>query len=136
MTTRRSFEVTGLRHLNPIPMGSIIGNLMMTSGIFGMDPDTRRTPDDVEGQCRLMFENIRRVMTAAGGSPDDIIKIVVWAKDRSFKDAVNTEWLTMFPDEHSRPARHTMMYDGFTGNVLVQCELTAVLGTQGSGRRA
>jgi enamine deaminase RidA (YjgF/YER057c/UK114 family) len=136
VTTRRSFEVTGLRHLNPIPMGSIIGNLMMTSGIFGMDPDTRRTPDDVEGQCRLMFENIRRVMTAAGGSPDDIIKIVVWAKDRSFKDAVNTEWLTMFPDEHSRPARHTMMYDGFTGNVLVQCELTAVLGTQGSGRRA
>lgn len=136
MTTRHSFEVTGLRHLNPIPMGSIIGNLMMTSGIFGMDPDTRRTPDDVEGQCRLMFENIRRVMTAAGGSPDDIIKVVVWAKDRSFKDAVNNEWLTMFPDEHSRPARHTMMYDGFTGNVLVQCELTAVLGPQGSGRRA
>ena len=83
-------------------MGSIIGNLMMTSGIFGMDPGTRKVPDD-------------------------IVKLVVWAKDKSFKDAMNREWLEMFPDEHSRPARHTMMYSGFSGNVLIQCEIVAVL---------
>jgi 2-iminobutanoate/2-iminopropanoate deaminase len=66
-------------------------------------------------------------MEAAGGSPDDIVKLVVWAKDKSFKDAMNKEWLAMFPDEHSRPARHTMMYGGFSGNVLIQCEIVAVL---------
>jgi 2-iminobutanoate/2-iminopropanoate deaminase len=128
---RRSFEVAGLHHENPIPMGSIIGNLMMTSGIFGMEPETREVPSDIEGQCRLMFENIRRVMKAAGGSPDDIIKLVVWAEDKSFKEAINKEWLAMFPDEHSRPARHTMMYSGFSGNVLVQCEIVAVLANVG-----
>ena len=127
MSKRRSFEVPGLRHENPIPMGCIIGNLMMSSGIFGMEPETRKFPDNIEGQCKLMFENVRRVMAAAGGSPDDIIKIVLWARDRSFKDAVNKEWLAMFPDEHSRPARHTMLYGGFTGNTLVQCEIVAVL---------
>ena len=108
-------------------MGSIIGNLMMSSGIFGMEPETRKTPPDVESQCKLMFANIRRVMEAAGGSIDDIIKVVVWAKDKSFKEAVNKEWLAMFPDEHSRPARHTMLYQGFSGNTLVQCEIVAVL---------
>jgi enamine deaminase RidA (YjgF/YER057c/UK114 family) len=108
-------------------MGCIIGSLMMTSGIFGMEPETRKTPDDVESQCRLMFENIRRVMAAAGGSPGDIIKLVVWAKDKTFKSAMNKEWLAMFPDEHSRPARHTMMYNGFAGNILIQCEIVAVL---------
>jgi enamine deaminase RidA (YjgF/YER057c/UK114 family) len=108
-------------------MGVVIGDLMMTSGIFGMDPATRAVPDDIAGQCRLMFDNVRRVMEAAGGSPDDIIKLVVWAKDKSFKDAMNQEWLAMFPDPHSRPARHTMMYGGFSGNVLIQCEITAVL---------
>ena len=128
MSKRRSFEVHGLRHENPIPMGCIIGNLMMSSGIFGMEPETRNFPDDIEGQCKLMFENVRRVMAAAGGTPDDIIKMVVWAKDKSFKNAVNKEWLEMFPDEHSRPARHTMIYGGFTGKALVQCEITAVLG--------
>src|SRR5262245_2466573 len=127
MNKRRSFEVPGLHHENPIPMGCTIGNIMMTSGVFGMDPETRKAPDDIEGQCRLMFENVRRVMKAAGGSPDDIIKVVIWAKDKAFKTAVNKEWLAMFPDEHSRPARHTMLYNGFSGNILVQCEIVAVL---------
>ena len=106
MSGRRSFEVPGLHHDNPIPMGSVIGPFMMSSGIFGMDPETRKTPPDIESQCRLMFENMRRVMEAAGGSVEDIIKVVIWAKDKSFKEAVNKEWLKMFPDEHSRPARH------------------------------
>lgn len=108
-------------------MGCIIGPFMMSSGIFGMEPETRKTPPDVESQCKLMFANIRRVMEAAGGSVDDIIKVVVWAKDKSFKEAVNKEWVAMFPDEHSRPARHTMLYQGFSGNTLVQCEIAAVL---------
>ena len=127
MSKRRSFEVQGLHHENPIPMGCTIGNLMMTSGIFGMEPETRKFPDDIESQCKLMFENVRRVMAAAGGSTDDIIKMVVWAKEKTFKNAVNKEWLAMFPDAHSRPARHTMIYSGFTGNTLIQCEIVAVL---------
>src|SRR6185436_16846939 len=81
VANRRNFEVDGLHHENPIPMGCVIGNLMTTSLIFGMEPDTRRFPDDIEGQCKLMFENIRRVMEAAGGTTDNIIKLVVWAKD-------------------------------------------------------
>ena len=44
MSRRRSFEVPGLHHENPIPMGSIIGNLMMTSGIFGWIPGRERFP--------------------------------------------------------------------------------------------
>ena len=127
MSKRRSFEVSGLGHENPIPMGCIIGNIMMSSGIFGMEPETRKFPDDVEGQCKQMFENVRKVMAGAGGSTDDIIKMVVWAKEKTFKNAVNKEWLAMFPDEHSRPARHTMIYGGFTGNTLIQCEIVAVL---------
>jgi 2-iminobutanoate/2-iminopropanoate deaminase len=127
---RRSFEVPGLQHDNPIPMGSVIGPFMMTSGIFGMDPETRKIPPDIESQCRLMFANIRRVMDAAGGSVDDIIKMVVWAKDKIFKEMVNTEWLAMFPDPHSRPVRHTMLYNGFSGNALIQCEVIAILGEE------
>src|SRR5215475_703914 len=135
VSKRRSFEVPGLHHENPIPMGCVIGSFMMTSGIFGMEPETRRTPPDIEGQCKLMFENIRRVMEAAGGSVDDIIKMVVWTKDKTFKEALNKEWLVMFPDPHSRPARHTMLYDGFAGNTLIQCEIIAVVGEERRAQR-
>jgi len=45
-------------------MGCIIGPFMMSSGIFGMEPETRKVPADIESQCKLMFANIRRVMEA------------------------------------------------------------------------
>jgi enamine deaminase RidA (YjgF/YER057c/UK114 family) len=112
-------------------MGCIIGPFMMSSGIFGMEPETRKLPPDIEGQCKLMFANIRRVMETAGGSTDDIIKMVVWAKDKSFKDAVNKEWNVMFPDEHSRPARHNLIYQTFAANGVLQCEIVAVLAEKG-----
>jgi hypothetical protein len=33
----------------------------------------------------------------------------------------------MFPDEHSRPARHVTKYDNFGGNVQIQLTATAVI---------
>ena len=63
----------------------------------------------------------------AGGTTEDIIKITVWAKDRKTKAFVNKHWLEMFPDPHSRPARHTLVYNELPGNMLIQCDLTAVV---------
>ena len=108
-------------------MACRIGSIVMSSGISGIDPQTGKVPSDIDEQCRLMFANVRRVMESVGGSPDDIIKMLVWSKERSYKNNVNKEWLAMFPDEHSRPARHTMIYTHFAGSVLIQCEITAVL---------
>ena len=127
MSRRRSFEIPGVDHENPIPMACRIGSIVMSSGISGIDPQTGKAPSDIDEQCRLMFANVRRVMESVGGSPDDIIKMLVWSKERSYKNNVNKEWLAMFPDEHSRPARHTMIYTNFAGSVLIQCEITAVL---------
>ena len=41
---------------------------------------------------------------------------------------MNAEWLKMFPDEHSRPARHALQMDTWTNGALVQCDFTAVIG--------
>ena len=127
MAKRNSIEVEGFKHKNPIPAASRLGNMLMTGIIIGTDPATGKLADTLEAQCANIFQHVRAIMAAAGGSTDDIIKLVVWAKDKSFKEAMNREWLAMFPDEHSRPARHTMMYAGFSANVLIQCEIVAVL---------
>jgi 2-iminobutanoate/2-iminopropanoate deaminase len=50
----------------------------------------------------------------------------VWLQDRSQRGPVNTEWLKMFPDPHSRPARHALQMD-MDGGALVQCDFTAVI---------
>src|SRR2546426_3090653 len=111
VSRRRSFEVPGLQHENPIPMGCVTGPFMMSSGIFGMDPETRKMPPDIDSQCKLMLANVRRVMEAAGGSVDDIIKMVVWTKDKTFKETLNKEWLPMFSHSPPTPPPHTMLSD-------------------------
>src|SRR5437867_11915329 len=90
VSRRRSFEVPGLQHENPIPMGCVIGPFMMSSGIFGMDPETRKIPPDIESQCKLMLANVRRVVEAAVGSVDDIIDMVVRATDTTLKEALKS----------------------------------------------
>ena len=125
--TRRSIYVEGFGHKNPIPAACRIGAMVYSGSIQGSDPATGQYGATLEEQSRLMFEQVRRIVDAAGGGVGDIIKITVWMKDRTRRAALNGPWLEMFPDPQSRPARHTMNAD-LDGGKLVECEFVAVLG--------
>ena len=128
MSKRRSIEIDGFGHgTNPIPAASRVGNIVMTGGVYGLDPQSRAIPDGAADQCRLMFANLKRILAAAGASPDDVVKITVFIKDPSVRDVVNPEWTAMFPDASSRPARHTLVNPYLAANMLIQCEALAVL---------
>ena len=127
MSRRVSIEVPGFGHDNPIPAACRIGSLLISSAISGKEPYTGKLPDTIEAQCEHMWNTVRSVLEIAGGSPADVIKMTVWLKDRSQRKPVNDEWLKMFPDEHSRPARHALPMSG-DGPALVQCDFTAVIG--------
>ena len=127
MDKRRSIDVAGAKHVNPIPSASRRGPFVASGAISGADPETGKVPDDLDEQCRLMFENVRRVMAAAGGSPDDIVKMTVWITDRTLRPILNKHWIEIFPDPHSRPARHTVTSADFTAPMQIQCDLLAVL---------
>jgi len=125
---RRSVHVDGVEHGAPIPMGAVVGNLLFSSGISGIDPANGIAPADLGEQCELAFANMKKLLENAGGSLDDIGVMKVYLKDRSQRNAVNQPWLRMFPDENNRPARHTVEYDAFPPGILVQLEVIAVLG--------
>lgn len=127
-TRRTALYVEGFGHKNPIPAACRIGNLVMSGIVYGLDPETGKAAETLEAQCALMFRHIRAIMAEAGGSTDDIIKITVWMLDRSQRAAVNTEWLAMFPDPATRPARQAMTAD-LDGGKLVQCDFIAVMPT-------
>jgi 2-iminobutanoate/2-iminopropanoate deaminase len=74
----------------------------------------------------LIFENIERILQAAGGSPEDIAKCVFYVRDRASRTAIDPPWTRMFPDPQSRPARHTLQHE-LAGPLLVQCEVTAYI---------
>lgn len=125
---RTSIEVEGFSHAgNPIPAASRVGNVVMTGGISGQDPATGKVPDDAIAQVALAFANLEKIITAAGASVEDIVKVSVAVKTFELRAEINVQWLKMFPDEHSRPARHVTKYDNFGGSTAIQLEAYAVI---------
>ena len=111
-------------HNNPIPTGVVIGNVILPSVISGAGPDG--FSDDPEEQIRQAFENLRNVMEAAGGSTDNVGKVIVYLKDFSHRALVNKEWTAMFPNEDDRPARHVMQID-VQGKTIIQMDVIGIL---------
>jgi 2-iminobutanoate/2-iminopropanoate deaminase len=126
MSRRKSIYLPGFKHKNPIPNACVIDGLLMSGVILGTDPETGEMPAAIEAQCANMFGHVRATVSAAGGSSDDILKMTVWLKDVSQRQAVNDEWIKLFPDHDDRPARHalTLITEGPS---LVQCDVIAVL---------
>ena len=128
MAKRQSVNFPGFSHQNPIPNACRIGNIVMSSVIGPSNPGTREVPPTLEAQVVNLFTHLRNAIAAAGGTPEDIIKMDFWAKDPSAgREALNVEWLKMFPDPASRPARHTQQLPA-DSRAMVQCAFTAVLG--------
>lgn len=127
MPRRVNIEVPGVRHGDmPIPMAVKIGNMVYSSGIHAMDPDTGTIPDDPRRQVELVFRHMRTIAENAGGSTDDIALVIFNIKEDSLRPLVNEEWLRMFPDDGDRPARNTYLVDlGF--GMVIHVLMTAVL---------
>jgi 2-iminobutanoate/2-iminopropanoate deaminase len=121
---RRSFDIPNVKHNAPIPMASTIGNVLYTSGIMGGDPDTGRMPESLEEQAANCFKNLQTVLDTAGFTTADVLKVTVYIKSQQNRQLVNPPWLAMFPDEHSRPARHQTVVE--TLNFDIQIEAFAV----------
>ncbi len=127
MARREVLEIPGLGHgANPIPVAVKIGSMLYTGTIAGTDPETGSAPAEPERQIAQAFVNVRRVMEAGGGTPDNIAKVDVYLRDMAHREIVNQEWVRMFPNADDRPVRHTTRAD-LPGNLHIQLELVAVL---------
>jgi enamine deaminase RidA (YjgF/YER057c/UK114 family) len=128
MAKRKSITWPGFKHENPIPNASMIGNILMSSIISGRDPETGKAPPEAEAQIANIFKQIKAGVEAAGGTVDDIIKVNFWVRDPAVgRKMLNGEWTKMFPNEASRPARHTLALPANAPN-HVTCDFVAVIG--------
>src|SRR5262247_2461404 len=122
---RSSIYVGEIVHQSPIPNASRIGNIIVSGLIRGADPATSKLAESLEQQCAFMFLHMREVVEAGGATIEDIIKVTVWMKEL-IRKPVNDEWVKMFPDPTSRPARQILEVPMEAG-VLVQCDFIAVI---------
>lgn len=126
MPSSRSLEVPGASHNAPIPAGARVGNVLCSSAISGKDAATGLLPPDAATQAQLAFINLKTLLQAGGATLSSVVKLTVYIKDNSVREAINAEWLACFPDPHDRPARHTLVYDLQHG-MWLQLEAMAVI---------
>ncbi len=124
---RQSLDLPGVSHAAPIPMGARVGNMVFSSGIMGKDPATNELPKEPERQAYFAFKNMQAMLELAGAAVGDIGKMTVFITDNALRDHVNKQWFQYFPNEHDRPARHTIVQPNLPGGMLVQLEIIAVL---------
>lgn len=126
MTRRRSVFLDGFSHANPVPVASRIGPLLFSGVLTGRDPTTKEMPGDMASQCANVFAHIRELMEHVGGSTDDIAKLTCYLANYRDREALNDEWVRMFPDPDSRPARQVLAAS-LDGGALIHCDIIAVL---------
>ena len=74
------------------------------SGQIGLDPDTMElVTDNIEAQIRQVFDNLRAVAEAAGGSLADVVKLNVFLTDLNHFAVLNDIMAAYFNQPY--PAR-------------------------------
>ncbi|SHK68189.1 2-iminobutanoate/2-iminopropanoate deaminase [Pseudonocardia thermophila] len=128
--TRRSITVPGLEHgTSPIPTAAVVGPLLISGSISGVDRATGTVPPELPDQVANLFDNVRAVVEAAGGGLDDVVKLAFTVTDRAARAHIDPVWCATFPDPQRRPARHVAVYAHLPAGLLLQCEVTAYIGS-------
>jgi 2-iminobutanoate/2-iminopropanoate deaminase len=124
--TRDNFEIPGVGHHDPIPMGAKVGTSFYSSGIGGYDPKTGKQAQSLESQAELAFENLRALMAQAGGSLDSVAHLTILLRDYRAQSTVMKNLLETFPDKDKRPACHQMAL-GLPGSNLIQLHAAGII---------
>ena len=99
------------------------GNLLLTSGQLGLDPETGALPEGVEAQTKQSLKNIDAILAEAGYSREDVIKTTVFIANMSDFGTVNKIYAEFF-GEH-KPARSCVEVSALPKGGLVEIEIVA-----------
>jgi enamine deaminase RidA (YjgF/YER057c/UK114 family) len=101
---RVEVELPELGHPQPIPVAVWVKDTLFTSPI-GPRREDGTVPEDVEEQFDVTFENLGRILAAAGAPREGVAMVRVHLSDPALRDVLNARWTAFFDAPY--PARHT-----------------------------
>lgn len=101
------------------------GNTVYLSGQIPLDPTTMMLVSGIHSQINRVFENLKAVVTAAGGQLDQIVKLTVYLTDMNALKILNDVMPNFFQAPY--PARTTIAVSALPKNALVEVEAILVL---------
>lgn len=127
---RRTIEVEGIGHGQPIPTACVVGDLLMTGSVSGRPRDGSPLPAAIRDEIEQAFVNLRAVLDAADVTFAEVAKLDVLLADTVDRSELNEVWCRYFPDPCDRPVRHTE-HRNLPAGLRVQLLAVAVADTEG-----
>lgn len=102
------------------------GNLLFISGQLGLDPETKKPIADFEQQTEAVIASLRKLLEAAGGSLENVVKTTVFLADLSNFAHLNEIYVRHFSNG-VKPARSTFQVAALPLGADIEIEAIAVL---------
>ena len=102
-----------------------VGDTVYLSGQIPLDPATMQLVEGFENQVRRVFDNLKAVCNAAGGSLNELVKVNVFLIDLGNFAKVNEIMATYFDQPY--PARAAVGVSALPRGALVEIEGVMVL---------
>ena len=103
-----------------------VGDTVYLSGQIGLDPASMQLVDGIDAQIVRVFENLKAVSEAAGGSLSDIVKLNVFLTDLGNFARVNETMVRYFSEPF--PARAAVGVKELPRGALVEADAVMAIG--------
>ncbi len=102
------------------------GDTIYLSGQIGLDPATMQLAEGIDAQVQRVFDNLKAVAAAAGGSLDDAAKLTIYLTDLGHFAKVNAAMAVYFTQPY--PARAAIGVASLPRGALVEADAVLVIG--------
>ncbi len=131
MVDKKAIACVGkLVSIGPYSLAVQAGNLLYLSGQLGINPDTDSfAGEDIIAQTEQVFKNINMVLTEAGATLRDVVKVDVFLKNMHDFAKMNEVYKKVFDNALTGapyPARCTIEASALPKGALVEIAVTCV----------
>lgn len=112
--------------IGPYSQAIKVGNMIFTSGQIGIVPETGELiQGDIEKETRQVLENLKAVLSEAGATFNDVVKVTVFIKDMGQFGRINEIYGEYFNE--NKPARSCVEVARLPKDVNIEVEAIAVV---------
>ncbi|MCR4392167.1 MAG: Rid family detoxifying hydrolase [Candidatus Acetothermia bacterium] len=123
---RRVVAPKGLHTAGPYSPAVQAGPLLFISGQLPLDPASGQLlPGPIEAQTKRCLENLNEILSAAGGSLQDLVKVTIYLADMRDLEAVNRAYAEHF--DLAPPARACIGVASLPKGARIEIEAIAYL---------
>ena len=110
--------------IGPYSQAIDLGDMILTSGVIPVVPETGEIPEGSVAQARQAFTNMKNLVEAAGSSMDKVVKTTVFIKEMNDFGAINEVYAEFFPEPY--PARSCVEVARLPKDVMLEIEVIAI----------